>query len=261
VNLQIKKIKLLNYTLRQAAVPGLLALALSTFATSAKADLVTNGSFELSSAVNSQLGYNGATVTDWSVPAPPGSFTLIYAAGAADTAGAVTPYGNVLLWGPGSGSANGLPASSPDGGNFLALDGAFQPGPLSQTISGLTAGDSYTLSFYWAGAQQTAHDGATTEQFQVSFGSETQSTAILNNVNHGFTGWQQETMTFTADGTSDVLSFLALGTPNGVPPFSLLDGVSLNAATPEVGSWLMTFTILAFVLAFGRLRAKNPLKS
>jgi hypothetical protein len=47
--------------------------------------------------------------------------------------------------------------------------------------------------------------------------------------------WQRQTFTFTADSTSDVLSFLAVGTPNGLPPFSLLDGVTMNAV-PEPAS-------------------------
>jgi hypothetical protein len=257
MSLRIKKFILVN--LRQAAVPGLLALALSTFATSAKADLVTNGSFETTTAVDAQLGFN-ATVLGWSVPAPNNSYTMIYAAGDADAAGAASTYGNLKLWGPANGSANGLPASSPDGGNYLAEDGAFQVGAISQTINGLTIGQQYTLTFYYAGAQQFGFDGTTTEGFDVSFGAQTLDTPILNNADHGFTGWQQQTMTFTADGTSDVLSFLAVGTPNGEPPFTLLDGVSLNAATPEVGSWLMTFTILAFMLVLGRFRVKSPVK-
>jgi hypothetical protein len=263
VNLKIKNIKSLNCTLCHAALPGLLALALSTFATSAKAELVTNGGFESTTNGTGQLGFN-TDVTGWSVAPPDGSYAFVFAPGTADTSGAATQFGgdNLQLWGPGNDSPNnnGL-GVSPDGGNYVALDGAFHPGPISQTINGLTAGHQYTLSFYWAAAQQFTFTGDTTEQFQVSLGGDTQTTAIITDASHGFSGWQQQTFTFTADASSDVLSFLALGTPSGVPPFALLDGVSLNAATPEVGSWVMTFTILAFVLALGRLRAKSPFKS
>jgi hypothetical protein len=52
---------------------------------------------------------------------------------------------------------------------------------------------------------------------------------------------EYQTFTFTANGASDVLSFLAQGTPGGEPPFALLDGVTLNSATPEPG----TLTLIA----------------
>ena len=45
-----------------------------------------------------------------------------------------------------------------------------------------------------------------------------------------FSGWMTESFKFTANSTSELLSFLAVGTPSGnVPPFALLDGVSLTA--------------------------------
>ena len=40
-------------------------------------------------------------------------------------------------------------------------------------------------------------------------------------------------MVFTATASSELLTFLAVGTPSGVPPFSLLDGVSMTSAAPE----------------------------
>jgi hypothetical protein len=73
----------------------------------------------------------------------------------------------------------------------------------------------------------------------VSLGAQTQFTEVKNNANHGFTGWEQKTMTFTATAASQVLSFLAIGTPSGVPPFSLLDGVSMVAAVPEPETYAM----------------------
>jgi len=56
-----------------------------------------------------------------------------------------------------------------------------------------------------------------------------------------FTGWQKTTFTFTAQTANDVLSFLAVGTPNGEPPFSVLDGVSAKAVAPvaEPGAFAM----------------------
>jgi hypothetical protein len=99
----------------------------------------------------------------------------------------------------------------------------------------LTTGAQYTVSFWFAGAQQYNFTGSTTEQWMVSLGNQTLSTAVLSDPSHGFTGWVYTSLTFTATSSSEVLSFLANGTPNGEPPFSLLDGVSMQAV-PEPGS-------------------------
>ena len=117
-------------------------------------NLVTNGSFEQTTNGGGQLGYN-TDLTGWSVPTPCCTYTFVFASGTADTTGENGQYGNLQLWGPNNGSANGLPATSPDGGNFVAADGAYETLPLSQTINGLTAGDKYNVTFYWAGARSS----------------------------------------------------------------------------------------------------------
>ena len=206
-----------------------------TFAGAQAADLVANGGFESTTNGGGQLA-NNTNATDWTTPAPSGSYNFVFTAGSADTTGVPGQYGTLELWGSNNGGIDTI-TGSPNGGNFIAADGAFQVGPISQTISGLTVGAKYIVSFYWAAAQQQGYDGQTTEQWDVSLGGETQDTAVVTNASHGFTGWKFQTFTFTADGTSDVLSFLAAGTPSGVPPFSLLDGVTMNAAAvPEPAS-------------------------
>jgi hypothetical protein len=161
--------------------------------------------------------------------------------------GANGEYGNVSLWGPGNGVPNGLPPASPAGGYFIAQDGDFQQGAISQTVTGLTAGQQYNVGFWWAGAQQTGFAGPSTDAWQVSLGSETLTTPTVNVASQGFSGWTFQSFTFTADNTSDVLSFLATSTPSGVPPFALLDGVTMTG-TPEPAS--ITMSLLAFG-AFG----------
>jgi hypothetical protein len=216
-----------------AALLGITAFSLLVLAPLGKADIVTNGGFE-SNGGNGQLGFN-TFATDWSVPTPPGSYTFLFAPGTADTTGANGEYGGVAIWGPGNGVANGLPATSPAGGYYIAQDGAFQQGAISQTLNGLTTGASYEVSFWWAAAQQEGFTGSTFNQWQVSFGSQTQSTPVANIPSQGFSGWMRQSFTFTADNTSDVLSFLANGGPGaGLPPFALLDGVSVNPVPEPV---------------------------
>ena len=43
---------------------------------------------------------------------------------------------------------------TPNGGSFLAVDPAYQNGMLSQTLTSLVTGATYTVSFYAAAAQQ-----------------------------------------------------------------------------------------------------------
>jgi hypothetical protein len=248
--------------LRKMAVAGLCAVGLATFAVSAKANLITNGSFS-SNGGGGQIGFN-TTAAGWTVPSgSTSSYFFLFPAGTVDGPGVTGQYGNVQMWGPGNGVPNGMPASSPDGGAFVGSDPAFQNGALSQTVGGLTAGAQYQLTFYWAGAQQKGFDGITTEGWQVTFGSQTQSTPTVTTPNHGFSPWQLQSFTFTANSSSQVLSFLATGGPSAsIPPFSLLDGVSLNqvTTTPEPGSWTMLLGGLGLLGGMRFTRAKNWFK-
>lgn len=155
----------------------------------------------------------------------PGAYDTIFVPGSADS---WIKNGGDTMWGPNNGSNNGY-ADSPTGGNYIGLDGdASYRGALSQLVTGLTIGESYTLSFWWAAGQYYLFDGATTSQFRVTFGDEVQTTEVLSVANHGFEAWRQVEMIFTATGVDQLLSFLAIGTPSGLPPVALLDGVSLT---------------------------------
>jgi len=90
-------------------------------------------------------------VTNWSTSA----YNFVFLAGTADTTGAAGQFGTLNLWGPGNGSNDGLPASSPAGGNFVRADGAFNVAPITQTIVGLVPGEAAVLTFYWAGARNS----------------------------------------------------------------------------------------------------------
>jgi len=211
------------------------------------ANLVVNGDFQATTGgTNKQPGFN--TVVDgWNIS----GYNFVFSDIASTAVGA---YGGLNLWGLATGSANGA-INSPTGGNFIAADGAYQVGPIEQTLKGLSAG-TYTVSFDWAGAQQTGFDGANTEQWEVKLGeAASQSTAVYSNPSHGFGGWWHETFTFTVTSGDKVLSFLAHGTPEGVPPFSLLDNVSVQAV-PEPETWALMFVGLGAVGFMRRRRGK-----
>lgn len=217
-------------------------------------NLVTNGNFEQTTNGGGQLDHN-TEVIGWST----NGYNFVMTPGTAGTTGSLGFAGPLILWGPANGSNNGL-TDSPVGGNFLAAEGDDQAAssPITQTINGLVAGQKYDVSFWWAGAQQHGFHGPNTEQWVVGLGSESQSTAVYQNPNHGFSGWMQETFTFTANSTSEVLSFFAVGTPSGVPPFALLDGVVMTASeVPEPSSVALVLAGIGLMGAGARLRRRR----
>jgi hypothetical protein len=236
------------------AMATLLALG-NTQANATPTNLVKNGDFELTSGFG-ELGLY-ATLNDWTST----GFNFVFAPGTADTSGAPGFYGQLQLWGANNGGANALAVSS-NGGNFVANDGAFGAygDPIiQQTIHGLTVGATYEVKFEWAAAQQYGFYGPTTEWWRVNLGSNsltTQATGIYSNASQGSSNWMQEAMRFTATNTSEVLSFLAVGTPDGKPPFSLIDGVSMTEV-PEPSSWLMLLTGLGLIGALLSRRKGN----
>jgi hypothetical protein len=239
-----------------AAVAAISAGTLLAGSASATVNLVKNGGFEMNGGPGQVNG--PTTLAFWTAKPATQNYDFLFkpAPGVsgtdADTTGVLAASGQTIkLWGPGDGSANGL-TLSPDGGYFLAIDPVYHNnGPLTQTISGLTKGFKYLLTFNFAGAQQRKYLGATTEGWKVTFGTTTQSTPTLLNASKGFTGWKTASMSFTADAATQDLKFLATGGPTAsLPPFALLDGVSLTGAgVPEPASWAL------MILGFGGVGA------
>jgi hypothetical protein len=243
---------------------GLAAPALAVYDPSHQ--FVVNGGFEQATNGVGELGYSTTAVGWTSAATAEGNFgyNFIFNPATASTTGSPSEYGtNLSLWGPGNGVNNGLSAS-PTGGNFLGADGDYHNGQLSQQITGLIVGQTYSLSFDFAGAQQSGYTGATTEAWYYGLGSQaaSQETAVLNNVSHGFTGWQTQSYNFVASQASDTLYFLAAGTPSGVPPFALLDSVSLTggfvSAAPDPATWMLLIAGFGIVGMMMRRRGSRP---
>ena len=193
-----------------------------------------------------------------------------WAAGTAGANGSLTYVGKQGSEGFTGGSGNvypvytnpGFSVTVPAGTNFFQADGnpTFE-NTIFQTVSGLTAGTTYTLQFQQAAGQQTGFSGDTTEQWLVYLGTGgiTVSCAsnpcvpvvpagnlevdspLMNTPSQMNTNWNSVNMSFTptaADltGGTAVLTFLAWG-DNGnttnLPPTVFLEGVNTRPTAPE----------------------------
>jgi hypothetical protein len=229
------------------------AVALLSGAAHANGNLVQNGSFSGNNLASvAAAGFSGAEidylwnypggVPNWSSPSSHGSGGVynIYEFGVPSTdPDADTRY---TASEPQHMNAN-FTGDSPDGGAYMILDADPDfTGPLQQTITGLTPGQKYDLSFYWAAGELSNRTGYLTSQLTGTFGGSAFATPVYDNTNPpgvpgSFSGWTKINVIVTADATSDILSFLASGSPAGnLPPVALLDGVSLTAV-PEPATW------------------------
>lgn len=261
-------------------VSTLAALAVAGSANAAT-NLVKNGSFEQNNLTATSLngfkaahpGINvvgvqvdghlpgfGNTVTDWSSditgPYSAGYNLYFFDGDTAKSGDAASIY-------PGEQqrpNAN-FTGDSPDGegvGAFMVLDAdPSYTAPFQQSVAGLTVGQQYKLQFYWAAGELSNRTGYQTSQLTGKFGTDTFATEIFSNSHPigsptsnlpgDFSGWRLRSFNFTATSTSQLLSFLAEGTPSGnLPPVAFLDGVSLTAV-PEPQTWAL------MLLGFGGL--------
>lgn len=227
-----------------AALSAVMAIGASAHAT----QFIVNGDFTTLSHGVGQFDTN-TTATGWSGN---GGYNFVFSKADQPSPGI---YGGLTLWDAANGGGNtwnGLAAGS---GNFAALDGAFRTAALTQTITGLTAGKTYTLSFNYAFGQQEGFDGPTVQHLSASFGNGgcCGTSSDFNVSNHGFTGWQSVSVKVIADASTDVISFLAYG-DRPVPPFALISNVSLTGAVPEPATWTMMILGIGGLGALARRR-------
>jgi hypothetical protein len=145
-------------------------------------------------------------------------------------------------------------------GNYLAMDGgANNDMAIYQTITGLTSGANYAVTFYMAAGQQSTATSATTEYFDVYFGTTSTSTetatATINNPQDSFTPWSLVTMNFTANNATQILEFVAQGGPVSDPPIVFLADVTFTQ-TPEPSAIALMGAGMLTLLAVRRRRKR-----
>lgn len=188
-----------------------------------------------------------------------------------------------------------LPSTCPGCGNYAASDGdpTFSRA-LFQAVS-LTANETYLLTFDYAGAQFRRNfgptaglewNGASETAWQVTLDGmvltdvnspmvqlncptltpcgttggtlEQATTDVLSIVSNGFSGWLAESITFTAPTSGpQILSFFAMGAPNGLPPAALLGNVVLTAVPEPTTLSLISVGILGLGVVGLRSRTKR----
>jgi hypothetical protein len=158
-----------------------------------------------------------------------------------------------------------IPAPPDNGAHWLGADGAFQTSYTYTTVTGLVVGYAYNITFFMGAGQQTGFTGDTTSTWKVGLssgaagctfpgansspgtclpntGTTTSQTAPALSLpstptnytgTAGFVGWASEEVTLIASAATEVLWFMAVGTPGSTqPPFSLLDGVVMTVPEP-----------------------------
>lgn len=150
---------------------------------------------------------------------------------------------------------------SANGGNFVGLDADPKiASAIAQTIAGLTIGAQYQLKYSWAASQLQSATGITLNDYvHVTFGSAAADSVnkVASNPSAGFSGWFNETVTFTATTTSQTLTFLSKSDSTSLPPFILLDGITLYHVVPEPGTIGLVGAGLGLVALAGARRRKS----
>jgi hypothetical protein len=238
-----------------------LAVAAGLGSTAKAGNLVINGDLDRPGTTNSVYVnvYPSGDIPSWTVlgaPGNPGTFNAVYLydnLGDATLPAFMPP--SYYSCTPALGFVSGNSCLNPDGtGHFINLDSdpAF-PAAISQSIAGLTKGGQYSVTFDWAAVERNDQTGPTSGYFlDVSLGGEHFLTSSIiappSLPSNGFSGWFTTSHTFTWDGTTSALTFLAHGLPTGLPPSINLDSISLTAV-PEPATWEMMIAGIGGLMA------------
>jgi hypothetical protein len=148
--------------------------------------------------------------------------------------------------------------ASPDGGSYLGIQDLDGAGPrvnvqgITQTISGLTVGEEYAL-WFWS---MSNHDGHGVQDWSVTFGDQTQTSAQTTPNADGSGTWTLTVTGFVASATSQALTFVPEYLPGSESEVLDLDGVVLVdiPPVPEPPDGALLLAGLGGAMAFARLR-------
>jgi hypothetical protein len=192
----------------------IITVAVVLLSTSAKANLIVNGSFEV---LPNTLG-NGSWTTYNSIP------------------GWTASYGSIEV-------RNNVEGVAQDGNIFVELDAYYNSSMYSQTVA-TNVGELYTLSYYYAPRQNVALESNPIElYFNNTLVDYYTSYSNSNN------SWVQRVFTVTGTG-SDVISFKAVGKDDSYG--GSIDNVSLVASVPEPSVAILIGFGLFSLLGFRR---------
>jgi len=215
------------------------ALCLALPAAALAGAMITNGSFEAVQIGSPFVTSNPADIPGWTHSGSPGD-GLLWAIGYADGGGSVTTAG--------------------DGNQFVTLGGGFDaPGSAdwSTTITGLSAGASYVLTFMTATELGTGIEPGGPQTMTVGFlsGSSTSPESFTSPVSSAayWRTWVTQDYTFVASADSAVVDFSVTDQQYDMG----LDNVSVSpaTATPEPSS--LWFLASGLVVLAGAARSAD----
>lgn len=203
--------------------------------------MITNGSFEAVQIGSPFVSSNPADIPGWTHNGTVGD-GLLWAVGYADGSGSVTTAGN--------------------GNQFVTLGGGFfAPGSAdwSTTITGLTSGDKYTLSFMtatesgFAGGPEPGGPQTMTVGFLSGSSTPSQSFTSPDSTADYWRVWVTQDYTFTATGSSAVVDFSVTNQQYDMG----LDNVKVSVVPEPSGLFLLGSAVVALTGVIRRKRDRQ----